>query len=268
MRTSFTILFILLLPAFCLAGIPDDSLLNVIVGRLLDNNQAQLALISDITYDVVSYEKRTDGDGKVKETKKYIKKVRLDKGPDGKFLNNETIYEYYINGEKQNDADLAKLARERAEKKKKRGGQGIDYDMTRPLKPERREYYDVRYLGLAEEQIDGYDCYMVGIEAKENKETKSLLDTLINAVYYIDTISYNLVRVDFSPARLTSKLMFKLRALDMSVRYEPYDSTLWLPRQFTIKGRGKAALFVGVYFEGEEVYSNPVINSATGKEKE
>mgnify|MGYP001765994139 CR=1 FL=1 len=268
MRTSLTILLILLFPVYCLGGIPDDSLLNAIVGRLLDNHQAQLALINDITYDVVSYEKRTDGDGKVKETKKYIKKIRLDKGPDGKFLNNETIYEYYINGEKQNDADLAKLARERAENKKKRGGQGIDYDMTRPFKPEKRGHYVIRYLGLAEEKIDGYDCYKVGIEAKDNKETKSLLDTLINAVYYIDTVSYNLVRVDFSPARLTSKLMFKLRALDMSVRYEPYDSTLWLPRQFTIKGRGKAALLVGVYFEGEELYSNPVINSEAGEKRE
>jgi hypothetical protein len=265
MTRRLLMLFLLLFPTFCMAGMPDDSVLNVIVSRVLDNYKNQMERINDISYDVVSYDKRTDGDGKVKTTKKYIKKIRLEKGPDGKFHSNEMIYEYYIDGVKQDSADLSKLVAERAEKKKKRGGQDIDYDMTKPLKPENGGIYEIKYEGLSENQIDGYDCYRVRAMARDNDNNKISLDTLIDAFYYIDTVSYNIVRVEFQPARLVSKLMFKLRALDMSISYEPYDSTLWLPRQFKIKGRGKAALFVGVYFEGEEVYSNPVINSEAGE---
>jgi hypothetical protein len=55
--------------------------------------------------------------------------------------------------------------------------------------------------------------------------------------------------------------MFKLNELNMSLTYEPTIEGFWLPRQFEIVGKGKAALLIGVSFAGREYYRNPIVNS-------
>jgi hypothetical protein len=108
---------------------------------------------------------------------------------------------------------------------------------------------------VAEEKIDGHVCHQFSVRAKEKQKD------LINGDYYFEVESFHLVRVDFSPAELVKKTMFKLNRLDMSIQYEPTPDSIWLPRQFDIEGEGKAAFLFGVRFAGTEYYRNPRINS-------
>ncbi|NOY88603.1 MAG: hypothetical protein GXO93_04320, partial [FCB group bacterium] len=86
-------------------------------------------------------------------------------------------------------------------------------------------------------------------------------DSLINGDYYFEAESFHLVKVDFSPAKLVKKTMFKMSKLNMSILYAPTKEGYWLPRQFDIEGQGKAMFFIGVKFAGTEYYRNPIINS-------
>ena len=56
-------------------------------------------------------------------------------------------------------------------------------------------------------------------------------------------------------------MMFKMSRLDMSIRYGSTPEGFWLPRQFDIRGKGKAAFFIGVNFAGTEYYRIAEINT-------
>ena len=85
--------------------------------------------------------------------------------------------------------------------------------------------------------------------------------SFINGDFYFEAGSFHLVRVDFSPAKLVKKAMFKLKELHMKLFYGLTPEGYWLPREFNIKGKGKAAFFFGVNISGRESYRNPIINS-------
>ena len=120
---------------------------------------------------------------------------------------------------------------------------------------------DHKFLyALTEEEIEGYICHHFKVTAEEE------VDTLINADYYFEAGSFNIVRVDFSPAKLVKKAMFRLHEMNMRLIYAPTDEGWWLPKEFNINGRGKAAFFFGVKFAGVEYYRNPVINSGLSKD--
>ena len=85
-------------------------------------------------------------------------------------------------------------------------------------------------------------------------------DSLIDGDYYFEAEYYNLVRVDFSPSKLVKKTMFKLKELNMTIIYSPGPEGYWLPSRFEVEGKGKAALFFGVNFNGTEWFRNPEIN--------
>ncbi|SYZ74478.1 exported hypothetical protein [Candidatus Zixiibacteriota bacterium] len=237
-----------------------NAALDSIITKVIAVRDAEIAQLNNLKMDAVSYEKREDGDGNVKETKKYIKTVFLKKGPDGKFAYSEEYTGYFVDGIRQDDKQLPKVAEERADRKKKRGGKDIAFDIVSILRPEMRKYYTVTYDGLAPKPVDDFPCYVIRAVADTVHTVSDILDTLVNITYYIDMSSYHVVRAEFAPASLISRFMFKMSELDMSLDYEPYDETIWLPRRFHIKGRAKAMYFMGIYFEGEEIYSNPVVN--------
>ena len=132
--------------------------------------------------------------------------------------------------------------------------------MLEPFTGENREIYEINYLGVVDDIEDNFICHHFRVTSKEEE------DTYINGDYYFEAESFHLVRVDFSPAKLVKKAMFKLKDMKMSIIYGPTPEGYWLPRQFDIKGKGKAMFFIGVNFSGTEYYRNPVINSGIADE--
>ena len=95
--------------------------------------------------------------------------------------------------------------------------------MLKPFYPQMRELYDIRYEGVAEEKIAGRVCHHFRIDAREE------VDTLINGDYYFEAGEFQLVQVDFEPAKLVKKTMFRLKELNMSILYGPTARGIWLP---------------------------------------
>ena len=98
-------------------------------------------------------------------------------------------------------------------KKEKRKANDISYSMLKPFYPQNSELYTIEYIGLESDTVENYICHCFKVRAKE--ETPNLL----NGEYYFDSESFQLVKVDFSPAKLTKKTMFKMKELKMTILY-------------------------------------------------
>jgi len=231
-------------------GIDPEALID----RILSVQAQQRAELHDVIFDAEYVEGDQKDDG-------FHEKVRFDKRIYLKFLPDTVLFHeeylaYYKDGKLQSEKELRKEAAERMAKKKKRHMRDISYPMLKPFYPEERALYDITYKGVPREDIDGYVCHHFQVKAKEES------DTLINGDFYFDAETFHTVRVDFRPAKLVKKMMFRLSELNMSLTYGPTgDDNIWLPRQFHLEGKGKAGLLFGVHFGGTEYYRNPVINS-------
>ena len=113
---------------------------------------------------------------------------------------------------------------------------------------------------MAREKIGEYVCHHFKVLSKEKVEDN------VNGDYYFEAESFHLVRADISPAKLVRKVMFKLNELTISTLMGPVGNEVWLPRQADVKGKGKAALLIGVKFFSTEYYRNPVVNSGLSDE--
>ncbi len=231
-------------------GIDPEALIE----RILAADLAQCELIDDVTFDAEYVEREDKGDEGIKEKVRLVKKVYIKFFEDTAWYAEEFL-EYYKDGKLKSDDDLRKEAKDRTEKKLKRKARDISFPMLRPFHPERRDLYQIEYIGVADDRIDEYVCHHFRATAREAS------DSLINGDYYFESETFRLVRVDFSPSKLVKKTMFKLKELNMSLRYSPNENGIWLPVQFDAKGKGKAAFFFGVNFAGTEYYRNPIINS-------
>lgn len=253
--SSLALLALLLLgaarvcPAQNSNGIDPEALIE----RILAVDQQQRNRIHDVVFDAEYVEREDKGDEGYKEKIRFVKKIYLKCLPDTTLFHEEYLA-YYKDGELKSHKDLEKEARERMEKKAKRKGRDIAYPILRPFQPESRDLYDIQYKGVSPDKIEHYVCHQFRVTAKEEEEA------LIDGDFYFEAESFHLVRVDFSPAKLVKKTMFKLKELDMSIMYAPTQDGYWLPRQFDVRGKGKAAFFFGVDFAGTEYYRNPMVN--------
>lgn len=231
-------------------GIDPEALIN----RILSVQKQQRAELHDVIFDAEYVEGDQKDDG-FHEKVRFEKKIYLKYLPDT-VLFHEQYLAYYKDGKLQSEKELKKEAADRMEKKKKRHMRDISYPMLKPFYPEERPLYDITYEGVPQDEIDGYLCHHFKVRAKEE------IDTLINGDFYFDAETFHTVRVDFSPAKLVKKMMFRLNELNMSLTYGPTgDDNIWLPRQFHLEGKGKAGILFGVHFGGTEYYRNPIINS-------
>ena len=237
------------------SGIDPEAL---ITGILAVDSKQQSA-ITDLVFDAECVEGKIEGDGSFKEEERFLKRIYIKYLPDTAWYHEEYV-EYYKNGELQDPSRRDKVASERLNKKKNRTTHDISYPILRPFYPDFRDHYDITYEGVAPEKINEYVCHYFRVRAKDKHKD------LINGDYYFEAESFHLVRVDFSPAELMKKTMFRLNRLDMSIQYAPNQDGFWLPRQFDVEGKGKAALLFGVEFAGKEYYRNPRINSGINAE--
>ena len=233
------------------SGIDPEALLT----RILAVEAEQREKLKDVTFDAVYIE----GEYKAGVTE-FIEKLRFTKRIAIKYLPDTAWYheqylEYYLNGKPQSAEDRDKEAAERAEKKVRRKAYDISYPMLRALTPARRSLYDIAYKGVTPEPINDHICHRFSVTARQPA------DTLINGDYYFEAETFHLIRVDFSPSQLVKRTMFRLSELSMRIDYTPTSDGIWLPRQFTISGKGKAMLFITVRFGGTEYYRNPIVNS-------
>jgi len=231
-------------------GIDPEALIE----RILAIDELQRSHLEDVTFSAEYIEREDKGDEGIREKVRIVKKVYIKYFEDTAWFTEEYL-EYYKDGELQSEEEMRKEAAERIEKQEKRKTRNVSYPMLRPFYPERRPLYAIEYLGVAENRIDDRICHQFRVTAEEPA------DSLINGDYFFEAETFHLVRVDFSPSKLVKKLMFKLNELNMSVLYGPTDEGYWLPRQFDIQGKGKAAFFLGVNFAGTEYYRSPVVNS-------
>lgn len=210
--------------------------------------------IKDLVLDGEFIEGETNDQGEFEEKVRIVKKIYIKYLPDTVLLH-EQYLEFYKDGELQDAETMQKEAAERLAKKIKRKSKDISWTLLEPFYEGERDFYDIVYMGVPGDLVEGRSCHHFQISCKEKDATR------INGDYYFDSESFNLVRVDFTPAKLTSNLMFKMKQLDMSIRLGPNPDDVWLPRQFDISGRGKAMFLIGVKFSGTEYYTNGVINS-------
>lgn len=231
-------------------GIDPEALIE----RILATDQLQRDYLEDVTFSAEYVEREDKGDDGFREKVRFVKEVYVKYFADTAWFA-EKYLEYYKEGELKSDEEMRNEAADRIEKRTKRKARDVSYPMVRPFYPERRPLYTIDYAGLAEDLIDDRVCHQFRVTAREPA------DSLINGDYFFEADTFHLVRVDFSPSKLVKKLMFKLNELNMSVLYGPTAEGYWLPRQFDVQGKGRAALFIGVNFAGTEYYRNPVVNS-------
>jgi hypothetical protein len=232
------------------SGIDPEALIE----QILTVDAKQRSEIADIILDAENVQGKRENDGSLTEEKRFVKKVYVKYLPDTAWYR-EKYLEYYKNGELQKPEERDKETAKQIEKKRKRKTSDISYPILSPFYPEQRGRYEITYEGVAADRIDEHVCHYFRVNSKEAESD------YINGDYYFEAESFHLVRVDFSPAKLVRKTMFKLNQLNMSIWYRPTPEGWWLPRRFDIEGKGKATFFLGVRFAATEYYSNPQVNT-------
>ena len=247
-------LVVLMTTTVCSQTVEEGIDPEALIDQILLVEQAQREAISDLVMDAEFLEGKREDNGEFKEKEQFIKKIYV------KYLQDTALYheeylEYHKEGEQQEQKELEKQAEERIEQRRKRNTRNVGFPMLRPFYAEQRENYDITYAGVAAEKIEGRVCHRFIVTALgEDPE-------MINGNYYFEAESFHLVHVDFEPAKLTKKMMFRLSQLDMSITYEPLVDDYWLPVRFEIQGKGRAALFFGVNFAAIEYYRNHQLNT-------
>lgn len=235
-------------------GIDPDALIEQIVA--IDTEQHQM--LKDVVFDVELAEGKMGDDGQLQVEATFDKKISILYESDTAFFA-EDYLAYYKDGETQSDKALKDAAKERVEKKRKRKTRDVSFPMLDPFYPEFRQLYEITYVGVASEPINGYVCHHFKVRSLEPDKNR------MNGDFYFEAESFHLVRCDFSPSKLTKGMMFRMNQLDMSISFAPVADGYWLPTFFQIQGKGKAALFIGVNFAATERYYNPVINGGLDK---
>lgn len=227
---------------------------DAIIQKVVEVEARQKAELNSVIFDAEYIEMEKDENGGLKE------KVRLEKTVTLKYTNDSVTYDekfnaYYKNGVLMSEQDLVKIAREKTDKKKKRGSRDISYAILSPFYEENRQDYSIAYLGVQDSSVNAFLCHKFRVESL----TKN--DKAINGDYYFDADSFQLVKVNFTPARKGGNLFFKMKKLEMSMICAPNSDGYWFPTRFDIAGQGKAMFFIGVSWAGTEYFRNPRVNT-------
>jgi hypothetical protein len=230
-----------------------------IIQKILEVEAKQRSEIQSVVFDAEYIESESNGKGGYDEKVRLEKKIRMKYLPDTVWYNEEYL-RYIKNGEVRPSKECDEIAADRKDKKKRRGARDISWPMIDPFKPENRSAYNVQYIGIDDTAAAGYFCHHFKVTAAADEEDR------INGDYYFDAASFQLVKVDFWPARLGGNILFKLDSLKMSMTYAPTTEGHWLPQEFIVSGKGKAAFFIDVDWQGVEYFNNPQINTQISDE--
>jgi len=232
------------------SGIDPEAL----IAQILQVSAEQQAKLRDAVFDAEYIEGETKDDGQLEEKLRFMKRISIKYFPDTAWFHEQYI-QYYKDGKLKSDEDCQKEAKERLEKKRRRGAMDISYPMIRPFTPRHRGLYTITYQGITSEKIDNYTCHRFTVTAIEPA------DSLINGDYYFESDGFHLMRVDFSPSKLVKRSMFKMNEMKMALSFGPNTDNIWLPKQFRINMRAKAMWVIGIKVSGTEEYRNARVNT-------
>jgi len=230
---------------------------DALIQKILTVEAKQRSEIQTVSFDAEYVEKESNRQGGYDERVRLEKKIRIKYLPDTVWYNEEYV-RYFKNGEARPAEECDEIAAERKDKKKRRGSRDISYPILTPFKPESRGGYNIAYQGVDGSTVANYICHHFKVTSTTHDEDK------IDGNYYFDAASFQLILVTFSPSKLSGNIMFKLDKLEMAMSYAPTADGHWLPQQFDINGKGKAAFFIDVDWSGTEYFHNPQVNTAMG----
>jgi hypothetical protein len=259
-QTGLVLFSLILLPIIGWAQTETALEPDAIIQKILEVESKQRTEVQDVLFDAEYIEREGDGAGG------YVEKVRLEKKIHMKYLPDTILYheEYvhlYKNGELRPEQECDEIAADRKSKKKKRGSHDVSYPMLDPFYPKNRGQYTIDYAGVDDSVVANFVCHHFTVTSVVDDETR------IDGDYYFDASTFQLVRVNFVPAKLSSNLLFKLDSLNMSMSYAPTTGGHWLPNRFDISGKGKAAFFIDIDWSGTEYFKNPQINTGMTEEQ-
>jgi len=218
--------------------------INDVVRGVYERDSTFRAEVTDLTMSSVSFVRKLNGDGGVKEEKKFIKKYYFKDG-----LFKTEFLEYYKDGELQNEKELAKAVKEAKERRAKGRNRDASVNPLEVFSPATRDDYIYNLVGI--ETMNGYPCYHV--TAACGMEDENMLE----GDFWIDTTGFNPVLARFHP----SKLPGPIKQMDFEMAYEPVVDGWWLPVSLKMRGRGKVMVFIKFNFSLEETYTDHTINS-------
>lgn len=220
------------------AGAQDSLDVDQIIRNAVRQDSLMRAEIGAWEMDAVSYVRKLGGNDEVKEEKKFLKTYYFEDS-----LFKVVFHEYYLNGVQQDQKELDKQIREAAERRKKGRNRDASVNPMEPFYPENRGKYIFTLAG--KELTHGCIAYHIIAECLEEDED------LYEGDFWFEINHLNLLRAEFRPARLPSKL----KMLEMTKNYAPVEAGYWLPVGFRLHGKGQVLLFIKFNFAVEERYS-------------
>ncbi|MEA2031670.1 MAG: hypothetical protein U9N55_08785 [candidate division Zixibacteria bacterium] len=231
---------------------------KALIEQIVSVAKRQREQIKDVVFETEFFSGENDNNTSQVESR-FVKKVYLKFFDDTTWFHQEYL-EYYKNGKLQSPEKRDKKAAEIIKKNHKRQAGDISRSVLLPFYPELKKNYDITYDGVTEDKIDGYICHKFTVHSKVEEQS------YINGDFFFEAETFHLVRVDFTPTKLTQSLSYSLRTLDISIRYDSSPDGFWFPRQIDIKGKGKTSFLFGVEFATTEYLRNPKINTNLSNE--
>lgn len=234
------------------ASVFGDENGDLIIQRIKQSYAKQAQRLHDLTVDaeVIKGDPRDESDNT-----HIFKTIYLKYLPDTTLVHQQ-FARIVKNGEELSGEKLEKAIRDEQDEARKRKGQGLQAPMLRAFTPRGDSLYTLHYVGNGVDPESNQECYLV--RAIPNADDKEL----IRALYYFDTTSLLVRRIEFTPAKMPSNLAFRLTKLDLTLTYEPSGDTLAIPEHIEIFGKAKAAFLFGITIRITEYYRNAVINSS------
>lgn len=153
-----------------------------------------------------------------------------------------------INGKKLDDREMEKELKDWRKNGKKQE------ETKMPLTPEGEGAYNFYLVGS--ERLDDVDTWIIGFEAKQKKEG------YVNGKGYISKSNFNIMRAEFTPAKLPRVI----KDMSMALSYSEVKG-YWMPVKFEMDMKVKVSLVLDLYYKHitiEDVYSQYSFNNRLG----
>lgn len=201
--------------------------------KILDN-------INDATFTGKTFYKEIDKDGKIKKDVVIVRRIYMKKY--GK--RHDEYLSMTINGKQ---LSKEKMDKEVAKWKKRSNMQGTKM----PLTQEGKSAYNFKLIG--DKVINNIPVWIIEFTAKQKD------DGYVNGRLYISKNDYNIIRTEFSPAKLPSVI----KNLNLMLIYSDVQG-YWLPVKFEMDMKINVKFVLNMYYKQikiEDIYSQHKLNS-------
>lgn len=239
-KTAFLCIFIILI-SMDVPVVAEEITLEKIIERVKMRQEKIVTEIEDAIFSADATYREVNKNG---ELKKYlIARRRIYMGQNNKRY--EECLSMVLNGEELRGKKLRKEFKDWQKKTKPQS------ETKMPMTPEGEGSYNYDLIGSG--KWDNIDVWIIGFAPKERKKE------FIEGKGYVSKDSFNIVRVEFAPAKLT-RVIENMR---MSLTYSEVEG-YWFPIKFDMKMTISIGLLVEFFrmdVEVEDTYSNYKFNN-------